>query len=223
MFKNPKNNVAKDDSKTSARIVAAAEELFAQRGFDAVSLRDITKLAEVNVASVSYHFGGKDALIEAVVLKHLAPINKQRDENLVQLRQKYAAAAIPLSEILHGFFSPIIHHLEDLGETASFSRFIGRVMGDGAMKMPDQVFDFYRKSVSGFIQEICKSNPGLTESTAIWHLNFTHGALMNTLLNRQGLHRLFGDKISNMELDELLAAIVSLGDASIKSAAKKVV
>jgi AcrR family transcriptional regulator len=45
------------NADTRARILQAAEMLFAEHGFDAVSMRDITTLAKVNLASVNYHFG----------------------------------------------------------------------------------------------------------------------------------------------------------------------
>jgi AcrR family transcriptional regulator len=48
------------------RILDAAEQLFAQRGFYGVPLRDITQAAGVDVALVGYHFSGKRELFAAV-------------------------------------------------------------------------------------------------------------------------------------------------------------
>ncbi len=44
---------------TQQKILDAAERLFAETGFAATSLRQITSMAEVNLASVNYHFGSK--------------------------------------------------------------------------------------------------------------------------------------------------------------------
>ena len=53
-------------SDTVQRILDAAEVLFAQKGFAETSLRAITSRAGVNLAAVNYHFGSKEALIQAV-------------------------------------------------------------------------------------------------------------------------------------------------------------
>lgn len=44
------------------KLITAAAELFAQKGFDAVSTRDLCTRAQVNVAAISYYFGGKEGL-----------------------------------------------------------------------------------------------------------------------------------------------------------------
>ena len=51
---------------TRARILDAALELFGERGLAGATVRDIAARAKVNVAAISYHFGGKDELYRAV-------------------------------------------------------------------------------------------------------------------------------------------------------------
>ena len=51
---------------TKDRILDAAERLFSEHGFDGTSLRAVTDEAEANLAAVSYHFGGKLRLFQAV-------------------------------------------------------------------------------------------------------------------------------------------------------------
>ena len=50
-----------------AHILAVAEELFAESGFDGTSVRDIAQLANVNLAMISYYFGSKEKLLEALI------------------------------------------------------------------------------------------------------------------------------------------------------------
>ncbi|WP_369829037.1 TetR/AcrR family transcriptional regulator [Flavobacterium sp. 5] len=50
------------------QILQVAEKLFAEKGFDGTSIRDISKEAKINVAMVSYYFGSKEKLLESLVL-----------------------------------------------------------------------------------------------------------------------------------------------------------
>lgn len=63
--------VDNDLDKTRGRILEAAGEMFAERGFEATTVRDICQAAGANVAAVNYYFGDKERLyIEAVVQAH---------------------------------------------------------------------------------------------------------------------------------------------------------
>lgn len=56
------------------KLIAAGEKLFAQRGLAGVSIRELAREAGTNSALISYYFGGKDGLYEAVLERQFAPI-----------------------------------------------------------------------------------------------------------------------------------------------------
>src|ERR687891_1816336 len=67
------------DSATSTRLVRAAEDLFAARGIDAVSLREINRTAGAkNASALQYHFGDRDGLLRAVLAKHHHAVEARR-------------------------------------------------------------------------------------------------------------------------------------------------
>ena len=59
----------KDRAATEARILAAAREVFARRGYDAAGLREIAEMAEANLSLISRYFGGKEGLLDALTEK----------------------------------------------------------------------------------------------------------------------------------------------------------
>jgi AcrR family transcriptional regulator len=71
--------------ETRQRLLKAAMELFALYGFAETSVRELTKRAQCNVASVSYHFGSKEKLYEAVMRHVFRQLASRREESLQQL------------------------------------------------------------------------------------------------------------------------------------------
>ncbi len=62
------------------KILEVAEELFAEKGFEGTSVRDIAQKAEVNIAMISYYFGSKEKLLEALIDMHAGYATMQLEE-----------------------------------------------------------------------------------------------------------------------------------------------
>lgn len=87
--------------QTREKILDAAEALFGEQGFAAVSLRDITTRADVTLALASYHFGTKDNLFEEVVARRASILCAERQARLEALHEP------AVREILDAFFAPL--------------------------------------------------------------------------------------------------------------------
>lgn len=70
---------------TRRRLLDSAEELFADRGYFGVSVREITDHAGARLAAISEQFGGKEGLFRAVVLRRIRPLNHERRDHLAAL------------------------------------------------------------------------------------------------------------------------------------------
>ena len=110
---------------TRERLLDAAERLFAEAGYTA-SLRDITAAAGANLAAVNYHFGSKEELVKAVLLRRVGPINAER-------RRRLAALESPTTEdVVRAFLEPALRAIGGAdaakgGPLRGFARIIGRV------------------------------------------------------------------------------------------------
>jgi len=62
------------EKDTPLKLIEIATQLFATKGFAAVSVRELTVAAEVNVSAISYYFNGKEGLYRAVLKEQLAPL-----------------------------------------------------------------------------------------------------------------------------------------------------
>ena len=95
---------SRTDTKT--RILDAAEKLFAERGFSETSLRLITSKAEVNLASVNYHFGSKKELIRAVLARYLDVFMPSAAIEINRLH--HAPEHASLNEIFSALIKPLL-------------------------------------------------------------------------------------------------------------------
>ena len=59
------------------QILQVTEKLFAEKGFDGTSIRDIAKQANINIAMVSYYFGSKEKMLEALIYSRISDMKLQ--------------------------------------------------------------------------------------------------------------------------------------------------
>src|SRR5262249_35170566 len=109
---------------TPARLVAAAERLFADGGEAATSLRAVARLAHANAAAVHYHFGGRDELLRAVVDRHRGPLVERR---LRLLDEAGRADPVTVAAVLTALVRPDLELLAKLRRhKVEIARFLGR-------------------------------------------------------------------------------------------------
>jgi AcrR family transcriptional regulator len=90
---------------TKTRILDTGERLFAEHGYEATSLRQVTREASVNLAAVHYHFGSKLDLLRAVLERRLEAVNRERLADLEALETRAGGASPPLEKVLEAFLA----------------------------------------------------------------------------------------------------------------------
>jgi AcrR family transcriptional regulator len=116
-----------DAVATRARIVAAAERLFAERGIDAVSLLDVNRAAgQRNRSAVQYHFGTKEGVIHAILDKHTPGIEQRRHALLDEIEASGSLGVRPLAEAL---VVPVAEKLDDPDGGIAFLRLNAQLIG----------------------------------------------------------------------------------------------
>lgn len=92
-----------DLNNKQLQILQVAETLFAEKGFEGTSIRDISKEANINVAMVSYYFGSKEKLLEALILHKTSGLKEQLvhliDENLEPMEKINKLIALYINRI----------------------------------------------------------------------------------------------------------------------------
>jgi len=183
---------------TKERILDAAERLFAQSGVEATSLRAITNEANVNLASVNYHFHSKDTLVHAVIARRMGPINERRLAMLAECESAAGSGRLPLDKVLEAFLLPVLEaaakHAPDFGPI------IGRIYTE-PKEFAEKMYKGHLEAVAKrFFAAFARALPELPEEELYWRLHFTFGAVAHTIGNGHLLSIISGGKcnLSNL-------------------------
>jgi AcrR family transcriptional regulator len=214
----------KPQHETRTRILDAAEELFMQQGFGGTSMRLLTTKAGVNLAAVNYHFGSKDALIEAVFRRRLDPMNAAR---IAALDEIEAGGAPNLEAIIRAFISPGLRMMEDAkGGGRNFIRLLGRTYTEPAKGIRQLIGQMYAPAMQRYKAALERALPQMPREELVWRMHFLFGTLAYTLAATDTVQLIAGskpeDRYDARLLEDRLTAFMTSGlNAPLKSSIKK--
>ena len=173
------------ESLPKQRLLAAAEQLFAEKGFESVAVRDVTQLAKANVAAVNYHFGSRDGLVALVIARHLAPLNQERLEWLDVLERKAPGKVVPIEEIIHALIRPLVGMVgkTELSE-ALFCKLVGRILALPEEALSVVTMGQMKVLNNRFIRAIGKVLPTVSQDDLQWRMHFLVGSLVHLLTHQ---------------------------------------
>ena len=206
--------MADDPHDTKGRILESAEELFADQGFAATSLRTVTSRAGVNLAAVHYHFGSKEALIEAVFSRRLGPINRERLEHLDALEQEPRSEHF-LEHTVEAFIGPALRMAHEPGGPV-FMRLFGH-----AISQPGTTRELFTRQFQEVFQRFTaafrRALPHLPEAELEWRFLFMVGAMAHSMALSQDLERISAGLCHADDVEGTLSSLVGFVSAGLRS------
>jgi AcrR family transcriptional regulator len=204
--------------ETKQRILNAAEHLFAADGYHATSLRGITTAATVNLAAVNYHFGSKEALLEAVIVRRLSPLNEVRLGKLEALLKKAEQAnGVPsVREILRTFVEPTLYLRQQGSDTEDFVALIGRILAEPRGVAMSIFIHHMEPLMIRLFQALTLSLPELSHQALFWRLHFVIGSLSH-IMRCHERHSMVPDDVSiDLPVEELVEFFLDFTTAGIE-------
>jgi AcrR family transcriptional regulator len=194
---------------TRSAILAAAERLYADRGFGDVTLRDIVAEANVNLAAVNYHFGSKDELIAELFVTRSLATNRERLNELKTAEEKGGGRA-DIDAILRALVGPTLRGcLGPDREGSTAARFMIRASIESVppiRRIKNREIDHLRK----FAAAMRRSLPGCDEAELYWGLHFALAMAHHTIREKERLAKLSEGRCDLNDVKGIIDRVVAV-------------
>ena len=182
---NNSGSIQASDQDTSEKLIAAAERLFADHGYDGVSVRMIAAAAGVNWSLLGYYFRGKEGLLSEVYRRHCGDLNSARMRLLQKIREN--GRCPELEEILNAFIRPALAVARGEGGQTAFIRLRAILAAENSALLDKLVAENFDVSSTTFINALRECLPHLTRDEILWRFHFMLGTIYYTA---SGPHRI---------------------------------
>lgn len=175
--------------KTRIQILDSAEFICAAQGLDAVSIRAVVEHARVNLGAVTYHFGSKQGLLEAMFRRRVMPMN---DKRLALLDECEAGGAPTAEQLVHAFVQPPLLLWKEPGCGPHTPIAISQCLSRAFVSPGEHDFlsKYYEPVRSRFITAFRRGAPHLELAEVLWRYNMMVGALVYAMGGNDRMERL---------------------------------
>jgi AcrR family transcriptional regulator len=206
--------------QTRTAILAAAERLYADRGFGDVTLRDIVAEANVNLAAVNYHFGSKDELIAELFVTRSMALNRDRLTQLKAAEDKGGGRA-DIADILRALVGPTLRGcLGPENQRSTPAQFMIRVSIEAVpaiRRIRNREIDHLRK----FIAAMRRSLPDRNDVELYWGLHFALAMAQQTVRDSERLAKLSEGKCDVDDVDAVVERVVAVAVMGLTGGARE--
>jgi AcrR family transcriptional regulator len=196
---------------TKEKILDTAERLIGEQGYAATSLRQIIAKAGVNLAAVHYHFGSKEELLDAVVLRKATPVNEARLARLDSVEAEVGSGPLVVEKVLECLLIPTA---EMASGNPEFVRLMGRMLTEGMM--PRIVERHFQATGVRFVEALRRAIPNLPQEELLWRVHFMIGAMAHTMCRAPIFPQMAGD---TADLEPRMKRLVTFLGAGFRAAA----
>jgi AcrR family transcriptional regulator len=207
---------------TKERILDTAERLFAERGYSATSLRSIIAAADVNLASVHYHFHSKEALLEAVFLRRALPANLERLQLLEYCEREAGDGPPDLTKVIEAFVMPAFLAAKDPARGGPlFRKLMGRLYAEGDV-MPHMISKHFIPLLARFAAVLARALPELPQDELYWRVHFAMGSIALALRGTGDWDVFQGTLLDSGDNELMLQRLVNFLEAAFRAPAVRV-
>ncbi|MGZ0003610.1 TetR/AcrR family transcriptional regulator [Burkholderia gladioli] len=207
VYETPHDNGLND---TQLRILDAAEQLFIEHGLNGIVLRQVTSRSSVNLAAISYHFGGKNTMIQIMLSRRLDILARDYGMLLHDLMAN-PDAPIECGHILCAFFVTLRKSADRMRyDRQMLLRFLIRTLYEPSESVQQFLRSRYFRIVESVNDGLRTCLPHLAPTELSWRIQCVMYALCGFMAHEHNVPLLGGDSDADASSDELLSRIVLL-------------
>lgn len=213
-----KNVLTKEGRVTRKRLLEAAEEMFAQKGFDGTAIRDITTKAKRNPAAINYFFGDKRELYEELFRLRLREMNESRLKTINTVMG--GKSKLTLEKLLYAYAVDFLKPFADPQQSQRFMQLFFREMAE--QRLPRNMFldELAVPSITAMEEAIAVICPNINKHDALMSILSLTGQLVHITQVKVLFEGAQGHSITSINIDESINHIVKFSAAGIRAYAK---
>ncbi len=161
-------------------LLDAAEYLFSRMDYESTTLADIAKQANANVGQIVYHFGTKEELLRACILRRAVTLSQQRRKLLENYQQLVGQQGMQIEPLIRAYMDPFFELvLGDDDRGRNYARLLARfVWRENATEIIAEGFNEVAKL---YIESFRQALPGLDEDSVARGFQFMLGTIYSSV------------------------------------------
>ena len=203
---------------TRKRLLEAAEELFAQKGFDGTAIRDITTKARRNIAAVNYFFGDKRELYEELFRLRFREMCESRLNAIKNIMNDKGKPT--LEKLLYAYAIDFLKPLADIEQSQRLMQLLFRELAES--RLPKNMFldELAAPTLTAMEEAIAAICPNINKNDLMMSVLSLTGQLAHTMQIKALFERAEGHSITTIDIDKSVEHIVRFSAAGIRAYAK---
>jgi AcrR family transcriptional regulator len=211
---NPEaSGLTKEAEETKKRLIDAAEELFARKGFDGTAIRDITTKAGRYSAAINYFFGDKRELYEELFRLRL---REMRDSRLKAI-EAVMKSRPTLEQLFHAYSVDFLKPFSDPQQSQRFMQLFFREMAE--QRLPKNMFldEMAAPIMTAMEEAIMVICPTLNKHDALMCVISLTGQLVHIMQVKVLFEGAQGHSITSINIDEAVEHIVKFSAGGVRA------
>ncbi len=207
---------------TQQRLLEAAERLFASRGYAGLTVREVVREAEANVAAVNYHFDSKEGLVMEMLRRRVAPVNAERLDMLREAKTRAGGEPLQTEEIIEALLLPIGRAaVRKEGPDSTFMQLLGRSFTEPAEFLEKVHRDLFGELAEAFFRELARAYPEANPEELFWNLHFVVATMLGALAQHRRVTVLSGGRCDEDDVDGMIRRLITFATAGFSAGMEK--